>query len=91
MRGGARLSEALGREPRFPRLALQLARIGEEAGDLDGMLLQAADALAVDIRTRLERVLVALVPTITVLMFLLIGAVVMSILVPLYDLTSVIG
>ncbi|PNS09835.1 type II secretion system F family protein [Solilutibacter silvestris] len=91
VRGGTRFSDAWADAAHFPRLPLQMARIGEEAGELDAMLLKASDTLAADIRTRLDRVLAALVPAVTVLMFLLIGAVVMSILVPLYDLTSVIG
>ncbi|MGG6462370.1 type II secretion system F family protein [Solilutibacter silvestris] len=91
VRSGTRFSDAWSSEPYFPRLPLQMARIGEEAGELDRMLLKASDTLAADIRTRLDRVLAALVPAVTVLMFALIGAVVMSILVPLYDLTSVIG
>lgn len=91
VRGGTRFSDAWSDAGHFPKLPLQMARIGEEAGTLDAMLLKAADTLAADIRTRLDRVLAALVPAVTVLMFLLIGAVVMSILVPLYDLTSVIG
>ena len=91
VRSGTRFSDAWAGDVHFPRLPLQMARIGEEAGELGGMLLKASDTLAADIRTRLDRVLAALVPAVTVLMFLLIGAVVMSILVPLYDLTSVIG
>jgi len=91
VRGGTRFSDAWADVVQFPRLPLQMARIGEEAGELGTMLLKASDTLAADIRTRLDRVLAALVPAVTVVMFLLIGAVVMSILVPLYDLTSVIG
>lgn len=91
VRSGARLSDALAAEPHFPRLALQMMRVGEEAGALDGLLLKAADTLEQDIRRVLDRAMAALVPVVTVVMFVLIGVVVMSILVPLYDLTSVIG
>ena len=91
VRSGVRLSDALASEPRFPRLALQMMRVGEEAGELDTLLLKAADTLEQDIKRVLDRAMAALVPVVTVVMFVLIGAVVMSILVPLYDLTSVIG
>ena len=91
VRSGARLSDALAPEPHFPRLALQMMRVGEEAGALDSLLLKAADTLEADIRRVLDRAMAALVPVVTVVMFVLIGVVVMSILVPLYDLTSVIG
>ncbi len=91
VRSGARLSDALATEPHFPRLALQMMRVGEEAGALDSLLLKAADTLEQDIRRVLDRAMAALVPVVTVVMFVLIGVVVMSILVPLYDLTSVIG
>ncbi|RMH87878.1 type II secretion system F family protein [Lysobacter pythonis] len=90
VRGGARLSDALASEPHFPRLPLQMMRVGEEAGELDALLLKAADTLEHDIKRVLDRAMAALVPVVTVVMFVLIGVVVMSILVPLYDLTSVI-
>lgn len=91
VRSGARLSDALAPEPHFPRLALQMMRVGEEAGELDALLIKASDTLEQDIRRTLDRAMAALVPVVTVVMFALIGAVVMSVLVPLYDLTSVIG
>lgn len=91
VRGGARLSDAMADAPRFPPLALQMMRVGEEAGELDALLIKAADTLEHDIRRTLDRAMAALVPAVTVLMFALIGVVVMSVLVPLYDLTSVIG
>lgn len=91
VRSGTRLSDALAAEPHFPRLPLQMMRVGEEAGELDALLLKAADTLEQDIKRVLDRAMAALVPVVTVVMFALIGVVVMSILVPLYDLTSVIG
>ena len=90
VRRGIRFSDAWEDAKFFPQVPLQIASVGEEAGQLDSMLLKGADMLSGEISTQLERTLGALVPVVTFMMFLLIGGTVMSILVPLYDLTSVI-
>jgi general secretion pathway protein F len=43
VKGGAGLSFALGQSKLFPRLAMQMVQVGEEAGQLDTMLLKVAD------------------------------------------------
>ncbi len=43
VKGGAGLGFALAQSQRFPRLALQMVQVGEEAGQLDTMLLKVAD------------------------------------------------
>ena len=91
VRNGAGLAFALGRGKRFPRLALQMIQVGEESGALDTMLLKTADTFEQETSLALDRMLAALVPVVTLVMAVVVGVVIMAVLTPIYDLTSVIG
>ncbi|MGO1718740.1 MAG: type II secretion system protein XpsF [Luteimonas sp.] len=91
VKGGAGLSTALGRGGRFPRLALQMIQVGEESGALDAMLLKTADTFEQQTSQALDRMLAALVPAVTLLLAAIVMVVILAVLVPIYDLTNVIG
>ncbi len=91
VKNGVALSTALGRGKRFPRLAMQMIQVGEESGALDAMLLKTADTFEQQTGQSLDRLLAALVPAITMLLALVVMVVILAVLVPIYDLTSVIG
>ncbi|MNI50743.1 putative type II secretion system protein F [compost metagenome] len=91
VKNGTGLSLALSRGKRFPRLALQMIQVGEESGALDTMLLKAADTFEQDSARRIDRLLAAMVPAITLVLASVVGAVIVAVLVPLYDLTNAIG
>jgi general secretion pathway protein F len=91
VRNGAGLAGALGRGKRFPRLALQMIQVGEESGALDAMLLKAADAFERETSLALDRMLAALVPAVTLVLAAIVGVVILAVLTPIYDLTTVIG
>jgi general secretion pathway protein F len=85
---GAGLGFALGQTKLFPRLALQMVQVGEEAGELDGMLLKVADTFELESRRAIDRLLAALVPALTVVMTVMVGFIMAAILLPLLSLTS---
>jgi len=85
---GSGLGFALGQSRLFPRLALQMVQVGEEAGELDGMLLKVADTFELESRRSIDRLLAALVPALTVVMTVLVGLIMAAILLPLLSLTS---
>ncbi|MCA1714253.1 MAG: type II secretion system F family protein [Gammaproteobacteria bacterium] len=91
VKNGVGLSAALARGKRFPRLALQMVQVGEESGALDAMLLKTADTFEQETGQALDRVLAALVPVITMLLAGVVMVVILAVLVPIYDLTNVIG
>ncbi|HIY69898.1 MAG TPA: type II secretion system F family protein [Candidatus Luteimonas excrementigallinarum] len=91
VQGGVGLSPALGRGKRFPRLALQMIQVGEESGALDSMLLKTADTFEQETGQALDRMLAALVPVVTLLLAGIVMVVILAVLVPIYDLTNVIG
>ncbi|WP_149195447.1 type II secretion system protein XpsF [Luteimonas suaedae] len=91
VKGGVGLSAALARGKRFPRLALQMIQVGEESGALDTMLLKTADTFEQETAQALDRMLAALVPVITLLLAGIVMVVILAVLIPIYDLTNVIG
>jgi general secretion pathway protein F len=85
---GSGLGYAMARQKCFPRLAVHMIQVGEESGELDAMLLKTADTFDQETANALDRLLAALVPALTVLMTLVVGAIMISVLLPIYDLTN---
>lgn len=85
---GSGLGYAMARQKCFPRLAVHMIQVGEESGELDTMLLKAADTFDQETANALDRLLAALVPLLTVLMTLAVGVIMISVLLPIYDLTN---
>ncbi len=81
LKEGKNLSVLLAQAGVYPQLAVQLVRVGEETGRLDEMLLEAADILAGEAQTTLERLLAVLVPVLTIGMGLLVAGLIGSVLV----------
>ncbi|WP_158882591.1 type II secretion system inner membrane protein GspF [Rhodanobacter sp. L36] len=88
VKGGAGLSLALGQSKLFPRLAIQMVQVGEEAGQLDNMLLKVADTFELESKRSIDRLLAALVPTMTIVMTVMVGVIMASIMLPLLSLTG---
>jgi general secretion pathway protein F len=88
VKGGTGLGAALGQSKRFPRLALQMVQVGEEAGALDAMLLKVADTFDLESRRAIDRLLAALVPALTIVMTVLVAIIMAAILLPLLSLTG---
>lgn len=88
VKGGTGLGSALSQTERFPRLALQMIQVGEEAGALDTMLLKVADTFDVEAKRAIDRLLAALVPALTIVMTVMVAFIMAAILLPLLSLTS---
>ncbi|HET8554029.1 MAG TPA: type II secretion system inner membrane protein GspF [Rhodanobacteraceae bacterium] len=88
VKGGAGLGTALSATKRFPRLALQMIEVGEEAGELDELLLKVADTFDAESRRAIDRLLAALVPVLTLVMTALVAVIMAAILLPLLSLTG---
>ncbi len=88
VKGGNGLSLALGQSKLFPRLAMQMVQVGEEAGQLDTMLLKVADTFELESKRAIDRLLAALVPALTIVMTVMVAFIMAAILLPLLSLTS---
>lgn len=74
----------------FPRLAVHLVRIGEETARQEEMLAKLADIFEAEAQRSIARLLALIAPTVTIVLGLVVGGVIMtmmSALLSLYDLT----
>lgn len=88
IKAGESTSAAINAVGLFPAHAVQLARVGEETGRLEDLLLEAAAILEDEAATSLERLLALLVPALTIGMGLLIAALIGSVLVGLLSVND---
>lgn len=88
VKDGNRLSVALDAEGVFPDLALQMIQVGEETGTLDTMLLKVGTLFDDDSKRSIDRLLAALVPSLTLIMAALVALIMLAIMLPLMSLTS---
>jgi general secretion pathway protein F len=88
---GGGLAPSLAKSKLFPRLALQMVAVGEESGELDGMLTKVADTFDVEVKNTVERLLAALVPAVTIFMAVVVALIMMAILIPIFSLTNAVG
>jgi general secretion pathway protein F len=80
VRGGAHLSAALARIEEMPRVAPQMASIGEETGKLDAMLLRVATMFERKTQRTIERVMGLVTPVLTILIALVVGGLIMTVM-----------
>lgn len=88
---GSGLAYALGSTKRFPRLALQMIAVGEESGELDGMLMRVADTFDSEVKNTIDRLLAALVPAVVIVLAVAVAFIMIAILLPIMNMTSAIG
>ena len=80
VRGGAHLSAALGRIDLLPRVAPQMAAIGEETGKLDAMLMRVAIMFERQTQRAIERAMGLVTPVLTILIALVVGGLIMTVM-----------
>jgi len=90
VRQGGSLPHALAADPLLPDLALQMIEVGEQSASLGAMLLKVADVYDIESKRTIDRLLAALVPTLTIVMAVLVAAIMLAIMLPLMSLTSTI-
>jgi general secretion pathway protein F len=88
LKEGQDLSVLLDRARIFPKAAVQLARVGEETGRLDELLIEAADTLDRESQGTMDRLLSILVPSITIIMGAIVAALIASVLVGILSLND---
>ncbi len=72
----------------FPKLAVQMIRVGEETGQLQEMLLQVADTYDAEVQTAVKRMLTLLEPALILGLGVIIAGIIMSILVAILSMNE---
>jgi len=89
LRGGNNLSDLLGNFSEAPELLVRMTVIGERSGKLGPALTDAAGILERSARTRMERLMAALTPVVTIILGIIVALVVGALFLGLASLTEI--
>ena len=90
IRKGMTLSNAINNIEIFPPMVDSMVKIGEESGSLDEMLAKTADFYDEEVEVSIERMTTVLEPLLIVIMAGIIGFIVVSMALPMFDMYDVI-
>jgi len=86
---GVTISESLGKNPNlFPILLISLISVGERTGSLQEILLSFSDFYDEEVDNKLKELTAILEPALLLIMGLMIGAIALSIILPIYQLVG---
>lgn len=91
VREGAPLGRSLGASRLFPPMTMHLISSGEASGELESMLERAADNQEREVDSLVGALLSILEPALIVLMGILVFAIVMAILLPIFQLNQLVS
>jgi type IV pilus assembly protein PilC len=87
---GERISEPLKVSKEFPPDIVHMIAVGEESGDLDGMLHKIADFYDISIGYSIKKLTTILEPLFLAIMGGLVGFIMASMLLPMFDMVKVL-
>jgi general secretion pathway protein F len=85
---GAKLSSSL---EGFPPTLLQIISTGEQTGKLPEILMKTSESYESEFERRLQRVVSVLEPALILAMGLIVGFIIISVLLPIFELNEVMG
>jgi type II secretory pathway component PulF len=85
---GKTLAQPLAQSKLFPQLMVDLVRIGEETGDVPGSLNNLADTYEGELQISLRVMTNLIEPVLIILMAVIVGFLLLSILLPMFNLIS---
>ncbi|BAZ66329.1 MAG: type II secretion system F family protein [Pelatocladus maniniholoensis HA4357-MV3] len=88
---GGMISIALQKEQVFPPMAIQMISIGEETGELDGMLMKIADFYEDEVEQAVKALTSVLEPIMIVVLGGMVGTILMSMYLPLFKVFEKLG
>jgi type IV pilus assembly protein PilC len=88
VRAGGAVSDAMSRHKIFPPEIVEMAASGENVGALSEMLSKGADFLDKDIEFAMKSALTKIEPAVTVIMGTVVGLILLSVYLPMFDYMS---
>ncbi len=88
--GGESIAEPLRRSGAFPPMVTQMINVGEETGDLDGMLNKIADFYDEEVDVAVESLLKALEPALIVILGTIVGGMIVAMYLPIFGMVSAV-
>ncbi len=87
---GKSLASPLDQSRWFPPIVVQMIRVGEQSGELEAMLIRIADTYEKDVESELMAMTSMLEPVMILVMGLIVGFIVVSILLPIFEMNQFI-
>jgi type IV pilus assembly protein PilC len=91
IREGETIAEPLGRSRMFPPMVIQMISVGESTGALDSMLSKIADFYEEEVDVAVTNLTSLLEPLLMVFLGVVIGGVVISMYLPIFQMANAIG
>jgi len=91
VREGVSLSEPLEKSEEFPGMVVQMIKVGEETGQIDQMLQKVSSFYDREVESAVEGSISMIEPVMMVFLAIIVGFVVISIALPMFDMFSHIG
>lgn len=88
---GESIAGPLKKSGHFPPIVIHMVNIGEKTGDLENMLTLVADAYDYQVKDKVDSITTLLNPIMTLIIGLVIFVIVISVIVPMFDMTSKMG
>ena len=89
--GGAQLSQPIRSNPNFPPLVSQMISVGEQTGKMDEVLSKLAEFYEEEVDNMVKNLTTLMEPLLMVVMGAAVGGLLIAILMPIYNLGSVIN
>ncbi|MCK9276444.1 MAG: type II secretion system F family protein, partial [Syntrophales bacterium] len=87
---GGSLSATLSRSDLFPPLVVQMIAVGEQSGALEAMLAKIADGYETEAESNILQLMSLLEPVMILVMGFFVGFVVISILLPIFEMNQLV-
>ncbi|QYX30745.1 type II secretion system F family protein [Sphaerospermopsis torques-reginae] len=88
---GGMISTALNKSQVFPAMAIQMMMIGEETGELDGMLMKVADFYEDEVEQAVKSLTSILEPLMIVVLGGMVGTILLAMYLPMFKVYETIG
>jgi general secretion pathway protein F len=86
---GESISDPLRRSGQFPPIVTHMVKIGEKTGELENMLVQISDSYDFQVKTQISGLTALLEPFMIIMMGGVIGAIVFSIMIPMFEMANI--
>lgn len=87
---GERLTGMITATGLFPPMMLSMVKIGEESGSLESMLVKTSDYYEEELETAIKQLLSLLEPAMIIVMGVIIGGIVASVMLPMFELAHAV-
>ncbi|PIU18892.1 MAG: pilus assembly protein PilC [Elusimicrobia bacterium CG08_land_8_20_14_0_20_44_26] len=91
IREGEKIAEPLAKSGIFPPMVNQMVKVGEETGNLDTMLTKIADFYDSEVDTAVKAMTSLIEPLVIVFLGIVVGAIVIAMYLPIFEMGSLVS